>query len=160
MAKKPESRFYFWFRFAQYLYKRGGRISRAWAKNLYWGIIHRWGVDIGLDAVIGPGLSIGHFGGIVVTGHCIIGERFSILQNTTIGLKHPTGPLYHQSQPITIGNDVCVGAHSCIIGDGLSIGNRVTIGAMSFVNKDIPDDAIFYTEKTSRMDIKTLPSSA
>jgi maltose O-acetyltransferase len=45
------------------------------------------------------------------------------------------------SAPVTIGDDVWVGARVMIL-PGVSIGNKVIIGAMSLVTKDIPDYAI------------------
>lgn len=47
-----------------------------------------------------------------------------------------------------IGDNVDIGAHSCIIGD-INIGHNVTIGAMTFVNKDVPDNSIIYNPVTS-----------
>lgn len=43
--------------------------------------------------------------------------------------------------PITIGNDVWIGANVSIL-PGVTIGNNVIIGAGSVVNKDIPDGVI------------------
>ena len=43
--------------------------------------------------------------------------------------------------PISIGNNVFVGANSIILYD-VNIGNNVIIGAGSFVNKDIPDGTV------------------
>ncbi|MEH6499792.1 MAG: hypothetical protein V7751_10435 [Pseudoalteromonas distincta] len=53
------------------------------------------------------------------------------------------------NQPITLGDNVDIGAHTCIIGSGLVIGSNVRIGAMSFVNKDIPDNVTYITRKES-----------
>lgn len=46
------------------------------------------------------------------------------------------------SRPITIGNDVFVGANAIIL-KGVSIGDRVIIGAGSVVVKDIPSDEVW-----------------
>ena len=43
--------------------------------------------------------------------------------------------------PITIGNDVWIGANVSIL-PGVAVGNNVIIGAGSVVNKDIPDGVI------------------
>jgi serine acetyltransferase len=48
---------------------------------------------------------------------------------------------------LKIGDNVSIGANSCIIADTLSIGDDVTIGAMSFVNKNIPAGATFYNAR-------------
>ncbi|WP_243739111.1 hypothetical protein [Buttiauxella sp. JUb87] len=63
----------------------------------------------------------------------------NIRQNTTIGRKSSRGDI-----GITfIGDNADIGAHSCIIGD------NVTIGAMTFVNKDIPDNSVIYNTVSS-----------
>jgi acetyltransferase-like isoleucine patch superfamily enzyme len=43
--------------------------------------------------------------------------------------------------PITVGNDVYIGLNTTIM-PGVSIGNRVIIGAGSIVTKDIPDNSV------------------
>ena len=43
--------------------------------------------------------------------------------------------------PITIGNDVYIGIRTTIL-PGVTIGNRVIIGACSVVTKDIPDNSV------------------
>ena len=42
-----------------------------------------------------------------------------------------------------------IGANSVILGGEITIGNNVNIGAMSFVNKNIPDNCTVYTQKTN-----------
>lgn len=48
---------------------------------------------------------------------------------------------YEYGKPITIGNDVWVGANVAI-NPGVTIGNNVVIGSGSIVTKDIPDNVI------------------
>ncbi|POB05252.1 serine acetyltransferase [Halopseudomonas oceani] len=62
-------------------------------------------------------------------------------QCTTISSSKPG------SKGISIDDSVSIGANSGIIGDGLRIGNNVNIRAMSFVNKDIPDNSVYITHK-------------
>lgn len=102
----------------------------------------KYGVDIGMDSSIGAGFYIGHFPGVVITDHCSIGRNLKIRQNTTIGIKD-------NSYYLTIGDNVDIGANSCIIGGDITIGDNVTIGAMSFVLKDIPSNTTYITVKES-----------
>lgn len=44
--------------------------------------------------------------------------------------------------PITIGDNVFIGARSVILG-GVNIGSNVVIGACSLVNKDIPSNTVY-----------------
>lgn len=82
--------------------------------------------------------------GIIIRAECIIGKNANIRQNTTIGRKSSDGII----GMTVIGDNVDIGAHSCIIGD-VRIGDNVTIGAMTFVNKDVPANSIIYNPVTA-----------
>ncbi len=59
--------------------------------------------------------------------------------------EQPTGLLQQKvrnrgleyARPITIGDNVWIGAHTCVL-PGVTIGDNCVIGAGSVVNKDIP----------------------
>lgn len=104
-----------------------------------------YAIDISADAVIGEGLSIRHFPGIVIRPGCVIGKNLIIRQNTTIGTKD-----FNNEGIVTIGDNVEIGANSFILGN-LCIGSNVTIGAMSFIDKNIPDNHTAYTIKTNNV---------
>ncbi|KJU21893.1 Serine acetyltransferase [Salmonella enterica subsp. enterica serovar Heidelberg str. 85-0486] len=106
----------------------------------------KFGIDIELGAVIGYGLDIPHHMGIVITKKARIGCNLSLKQNTTVGNKQGL----KEDDFIIIGNNVDIGANTCIIGS-ITIGDNVTIGAMSFVNKSIPANSIYITKKTSEV---------
>lgn len=99
-----------------------------------------------LGAEIGEGLTIAHHVGVVITKRVVIGKDMKLTQNCVIGR---TGK--EEKSKIIIGDNFYMGSNSCIIGDNLSIGNNVTVGAMSFINKDIPDNCTVYTEKTNKI---------
>ncbi|CDH07563.1 serine acetyltransferase [Xenorhabdus bovienii] len=138
--QNPERRFYLWWRLANYLYHSNNSIKIA--KYINRKLQSKYGCDIGIGARIGAGLSISHFVGLVIAYETIIGENFHIRQNTTIGIVSSS-----QEGLIHIGDNVTIGANTCIIGNNLYIGNNVMIGAMSFINKNIPDNCIVYTPK-------------
>lgn len=48
---------------------------------------------------------------------------------------------YEYAKPITIGNNVWIGANACILG-GVTIGDNTIIGAGSIVTKDIPSNVL------------------
>ncbi len=48
---------------------------------------------------------------------------------------------------LSIGDNVSIGANSCIIADRLTIGDNATIGAMSLVNKCVPANCVFYNKR-------------
>lgn len=144
VAFSRKKRFYFWWRIANYIHglpnKRYQRIARKINENLR----YKYGIDMSVAAHIGAGMKINHYLGIVIRSECIIGKNMNIRQNTTIGRKSSQGEI-----GITvIGDNADIGAHSCIIGD-IKIGHNVTIGAMTFVNKDIPDNSMIYNPVTS-----------
>lgn len=148
--KCPDRRFYFWWRVANYLYR--DCVAKKTATRINRGLRNKYGLDIKLGAVIGEGLSISHYVGIVIADCCIIGKNFYIKQNVTIGVKYN-----HQQGKIFIGDNVDVGANSCIIGDNLHVGDNVTIGAMSFINKDIPSNCTAYTPKSENIKMAKKP---
>lgn len=65
-----------------------------------------------------------------------IGENFVVRNSTTIGNIKNNNDL----RPI-IGDNVELGANVVVIGK-ITIGNNVTIGAGTIINKDVPDNAI------------------
>lgn len=76
-----------------------------------------------------------------------IGNNVMIAPNVGIYTAgHPVHPVarksgYEYGAPITIGNDVWIGAHT-VINPGVTIGDNSVIGAGSVVTKDIPANCI------------------
>ena len=93
-------------------------------------LISNFGLDIGPDTKIGPGLKIDHPVGIVIGGGVIIGECATILSGCVIGERY----IDSRSSGIypTLGNHVSLGANTIVLGN-LKIGNNVLIGAGSIV---------------------------
>lgn len=143
-AKSKRASFLFWFRLAYVWHRSESAWKRSIASRVGIGIYKKYGADIDLDAEIGAGLRMGHPVGVVITGKSRIGENCEIRQNTTIGLSDSDGF-------VRIGNDVDIGCSSVILGGDVTIGDRVVIGAMSFVNASIPNDSVVVTEKTLKI---------
>lgn len=89
------------------------------------------GFTIPLNA-FGPGLSIAHYGSIVVGGDSKIGKNCRIHSCVNIGVGNGKNP--------TAGDNVYIGPGAKIFG-GIEIGDNVVIGANAVVNKDIPSNA-------------------
>ena len=77
-----------------------------------------------------------HPTGIIIGGHVVMGEKCRISQGVTIGRKS----LEKWGQPV-IGDNVKIYTNAVVIGK-IRIGDNVTIGALSFVDKDLPDGCI------------------
>lgn len=92
-----------------------------------------FGIDISLNANVGPGLYIGHFGGIFLHGSA--GRNLVVGQDVTVGYK---GAGMSDYTPV-LGDDVYLGAGAKVIGD-IRVGDRAVIGANTVVTKDVPAD--------------------
>lgn len=85
--------------------------------------------------VVGPGFYPVHAGFMRLGKYVKIGRNCSILPMVVIGKNHP-GPCH-----IEIGDNCLINIGATIIGP-ITIGNNVTIGAGSVVTKDVPDNAV------------------
>lgn len=90
-------------------------------------------IRLHLNADIGPGLYIGHFGGILLDS-CKLGKHCAISQSTRI---HAGGG---NVGPV-LGDRVWVGAHAQIIGP-YTIGSGSTVSAAAIVTRDIPEQTL------------------
>lgn len=109
--------------------------------RLFWSVLlklcsFQFGIQIPVGTKIGEGFKIGHFGTIVINPDTVIGRNFSISEGTLIGNNHGT-----QKEVPVIGDNVCMGANSIIIGK-VKIGNHVMIAPGAFINFDVPDNSI------------------
>lgn len=99
-----------------------------------------WGIDIERGATIGPGLYVGHFGGINISGAATIGRNCFISQAVTIGVA---GQGDRRGAP-QIGDGVYIAPGARIFGK-ITIGNDCKIGANCVVHKDVPNGATVVT---------------
>ncbi len=81
-------------------------------------------------------------GGITIGDHCKISSGVMIYTTT---YDRADGGLLRDApakrEPITIGNDVHIGANASILG-GVTIGNNATVAAGAVVAKDVAENAI------------------
>ena len=85
--------------------------------------------------VFGPGLSIAHYGTIVVNGNAKVGKNCRIQENVTIGATNG------ESNAPRIGNNVFIGSGAKIIGN-ITIADDVCIGAGSVLVNDVLEKGI------------------
>lgn len=139
--------FLFWWRLANEMYINGGKPFKKAAKKINIRLLEKFGCEISLGVQIGKGIKIPHHTGIVIHHSVKIGDNFVIRQNTTIGKKDGDP----KSAILIIGDNVDIGANTCIVGLTHKIGNNVKIGGMSFINNDIPDNCTYVTKKEARI---------
>ncbi len=83
---------------------------------------------------VGKGLTIWHWGPIIVNSNSRIGDFCTLYPGVLIGHKSPL-----TKAPI-IGNNVFIGSGAKIIGE-ITIGNNVIIGQNVVINKDVSSDS-------------------
>jgi len=128
------------YRFGQWA-RRQSKLLRCVLDPIYWtcNVLIRiaWGIDLPRAARIGPGLYIGHFGGITISAASIIGRDCNLSQGITIGVS---GEGANRGVP-TIGDEVYIAPGARLFGK-ITVGNNVKIGANAVVFKDVPDNAV------------------
>lgn len=110
------------------------KIYSKWLQYRYYKKRLKLGFSIPLN-VFGPGLSIAHYGTIVVNGNAKIGKNCRIQECTTIGATNGS-----KKAPV-LGDNIFIGSGARIIGD-ISIANDIAIGANAMVNKNFEEPGI------------------
>jgi serine O-acetyltransferase len=97
----------------------------------------KYGFEISPTTSIGPGLYIGHIGGIAINTDAILGSNINITKGATIGAisrgKRLGAP--------TLEDRVWVGANAIIVGK-VTIGQEALIAPGAYVNFDVPSKAV------------------
>lgn len=133
---KEQSIWAIWiYRFGRRLIKRRPGLIRNIQLKIYWALFRivetLTGISLPLNAQIGPGLRIYHFGNIFIHSGAILGRNCTLRQGVTIGNRHAD-----EGAPV-IEDDVEFGAYAQALGR-IKIGSGAKIGAMSLVLYDVP----------------------
>jgi len=94
------------------------------------------GIELPCEVEIGRNFVIDHFGGIVISGYAKFGDNCRIRNGVVVGLRRVDEP----RAPV-IGNNVDIGAGAKILGP-ITVGDNVLIGANAVVIRDVPNDCI------------------
>jgi serine O-acetyltransferase len=86
-------------------------------------------------ATIGPGLYIGHIGGVHINPQAIIGRNCDLTHRVTIGAS----AMGRLGSPV-LGDDVYIGTGATLVGK-IKVGNGAKIAANTLVMSNIPDGA-------------------
>lgn len=98
---------------------------------------------IGRHTWIGPHVVLDASGGLSIGDYCSISAGVQIYSHDSVEWAISGGKEQYSYLETTIGNCCYIGPNT-IIQKGVKIGNRVKIGANSFINKDIPDNSKAY----------------
>jgi serine O-acetyltransferase len=127
------------YRYGRWAIGRKSRVARWVAQKLYGlmrvFILNVTKVWIPPQTKIGKDFHIIHAeGSLSIHPDAVIGDRFGVMHNVTIGTNMDSGA------PV-IGDDVFIGVNSSVLG-GITIGDRVRIGANTCVTTNVPSDSI------------------
>jgi serine O-acetyltransferase len=117
-------------RHVEYLDGRPGPYAVIRAVQLW--RLKQLGMKLGFSVprhVFGPGLSLAHYGSIVVNGNAHVGRNARVHSGVNVGESDGKAPW--------IGDDVYLGPGAKIFGD-IKVGDGAIIGANAVVNRDVP----------------------
>jgi serine O-acetyltransferase len=128
------------FRFGRWRYGVKPVLLRK-LMSLIYRVMFKWiqivtGIELPCEVEIGKGFVIDHFGGIVISGYARFGDNCRIRTGVVVGLSRVGEPC----APV-IGNNVDIGAGAKVLGP-ITIGDNVLIGANAVVVHDVPSDSI------------------
>ena len=94
------------------------------------------GIELPCEVRLGRNFIIDHFGGIVISGYSRFGDNCRIRTGVVVGLAH----VEHPCAPV-FGDNVDIGAGAKVLGP-ITIGDNVLIGANEVVVSDVPTDSV------------------
>lgn len=100
-------------------------------------------VRLGRGSTIGQGSIVSSYESIEIGDDVMVGQ-YCYIMDSDHGFKGTDTAITRQAyscRPVTIGNDVWIGAHSLVL-RGVTIGDGAVVGANSVVTRDIPAFAI------------------
>jgi serine O-acetyltransferase len=125
---------------------------------------HLYGIAIPEYADIGPGLFVTRFGGIYINGDCLLGaninlspmilfgqtNRGKVIGSPVVGDRVFIASGARLTGPITIGNDVAIGANAVVVKDADSASVLVGVpakvisheGSRGYINRQAPPELI------------------
>ena len=103
-------------------------------------------VKVGKNTWIGPNVILDGSGGLEIGNYVSISSGVQIYSHDTVDWSNSLGKKPIKKKKTKIGNGVYLGPNS-IVQMGTTIGDKAIIGAMSFVNKDVPKNKKWYQNK-------------
>ena len=103
-------------------------------------------VKVGKNTWIGPNVILDGSGGLEIGNYVSISSGVQIYSHDTVDWSNSLGKKKIKKKKTKIGNGVYLGPNS-VVQMGTTIGDKAIIGAMSFVNKDVPKNKKWYQNK-------------
>ena len=100
-------------------------------------------VKVGKHTWIGPNVVLDGSGGLEIGDFVSISAGVQIYSHDTVEWSNSMGKIAPKQKQTVIGNGVYLGPNS-VVQMGVHIRDKAVIGAMSFVNKDVPENAKWY----------------
>ncbi len=110
------------------------KIEEGKLTKWHWLVQHKMGLKLGAKVDIGVFTYINARNGVVIEDDVQIGSHCSIYSVSTIDGK---------KGKVVLRKNCKIGSHSVVM-PGVTVGENSIIGAFSFVNKDIPDNALAF----------------
>lgn len=99
----------------------------------------KYGISIHHTCNIGPGLSIGHFGNIIVNPYAEIGKNCNLAPGVLLGLNF--NKKTNRFEYPVIGDFVALANNAKVLG-GAILGNWSMVAVSAVVTKDVPENAV------------------
>lgn len=103
-------------------------------------------VKVGKNTWIGPNVILDGSGGLEIGDHVSISAGVQIYTHNTVDWSTSLGSEPIENMPTKIGSGVYLGPNT-VVQMGTTIGDKAVVGAMSFVNKDVPKGSKWYGRK-------------
>jgi len=110
------------------------KIEEGKLTKYYWLVQHKKNLKLGYKTDIGAFTYINAKNGVVIGDYVQIGSHCSLYSVSTIDNKEGK---------IVLEKNCKIGSHSLVM-PGVTVGENSTIGAYSFINKDIPKNTLAY----------------
>ena len=98
-------------------------------------------VKVGAHTWIGPSTILDGTGGLVIGDYCSISAGVQIYTHDTVRWAVSGGRAPYEHAPVTI-HDCCHIGGQSVIGRGVTVGPHAVIGALSFVNANVPPRSV------------------
>jgi acetyltransferase-like isoleucine patch superfamily enzyme len=105
--------------------------------SVYDNVLVLGNVSVGRNCWIGPNCILDGTGGLTIGDHCDISAGVHIYTHHTVRRAVSMGKEPIAVGPTRIGNGVYIGPNS-VVSMGVTIADQCVVGAMSFVDKDVP----------------------